>query len=365
MALIRKQVLSFLVTTSCNLACKYCYTNKYEGAHRNQTLDLDFAKAGIDDFFAQSTSRHIRFFGAGEPTTKFELMRNIYDYSYKKSGGSLTAEIQTNGIFSREIADWLAGNVDIIWISSDGPPKVQDRYRVTANGEPTSKILGENIRYLVKNPKDLVGIRSTITEETINMQKEIVDYFSSLGIAYIWSDPLFLEVGEKTDYKLFDYKLYADKYLEAREYAESLGIFYGTFLASNFDEEIDYYCRACLPLPHLTTDGYVSACDMALFGELKDSEKQMSPFIYGKWDKISGKIIYFTDKMEHLQSRKADNMPGCKGCSALKHCAGYCLGEVTNESGDMFGKKPQVCESIRYLLKAMRTDLKKYRYPYP
>ena len=33
------------------------------------------------------------------------------------------------------------------------------------------------------------------------------------------------------------------------------------------DEPGEYACRSLLPVPHLTTDGYVSACDMALFGK--------------------------------------------------------------------------------------------------
>lgn len=364
MSLAKKDMsLSFFLTTSCNLACTYCYVNRNEDGRRNQTIDLDFAKAGIDDYFAQSTSRHIRFFGAGEPTTKLELMRDIYNYAYENSGSPLTAEIQTNGIFPRKTADWLAENIDIIWISSDGPPEIHDRYRVTISGAPTSKALRESIRYLVKTSKGFVGVRATITKENVNMQKEIVDYFLSLGITHLWTTPLFPGVGE-TDYQFFDHKLYAEKYLEAREYAESLGMFYGTFLACNFDAEVDYFCRACLPTPYLTTDGYVSACDMALFGELSDSEKHMSPFIYGKWDKASGKIIYFQDKIEHLQSRNADNMPGCKGCPALKHCAGYCPGEVTNVTRDLFGKLPQICESIRYLFEVMHIDFE-YKYPYP
>lgn len=364
---IKKEMLSFFVTTSCNLACRYCYTNKSRIEHREQFLDLDFAKAGIDDYFAHSTSRHIRFFGAGEPTTKFELLTEIYKYAFEKANGSLTAEIQTNGIFSKRVADWLLKNINIIWISSDGIPEMQDNYRITRNQQPTSKALARNIGYMIENSgrRSIIGIRSTITENSIHRQKEIVDYFHSLRIRYIWSDPLFPTVGEKMDYSSFDFKLYANGFLEARNYADKLGVFYGSFLACNFDDSTDYHCRACLPEPHLTTDGYVSACDMAVFGEQTSSEKHMSPFIYGKWDKLKKKIIYFDDKIQTLRMRKADNMPGCKGCSALRYCAGYCLGEVVNESGSIFGKKPQVCDAIRYLFEHMRDSVKKYEYLHP
>ena len=116
----------------------------------------------------------------------------------------MTAEIQTNGVFSRTIAAWLAEKVNIIWISSDGPPDVQDSYRITANKRPTSAIIAKNIRYLVENGRGMTGVRSTITEKTINRQKEIVEYFASLGVKYIWTDPLFPAVGERTDHQSFN-----------------------------------------------------------------------------------------------------------------------------------------------------------------
>jgi len=364
---IDKEMISFFVTTSCNLACRYCYTNKNDAYHKDQTLDLDFAKAGIDDYFAKSSSRHIRFFGAGEPTTKLELLISIYNYAREKSGGKLTTEIQTNGIFPKKVANWLAENINIIWVSSDGTPDIQDYYRRTGGQKATSKFLADNVKYLLQNKScnGVIGIRATITPKTIKRQIDIIDYFMSLGIKYIWCDPLFPTVGEKMDYQEFDFIQYASEYIKASKFANSLGMFYGSFLTCNFDGETNYHCRACIPAPHLTTDGYISACDMALFGKMLPSESHMSPLIYGKWDVDNKRIVYFEDKINILRSRNADNMPGCKGCPAIRYCAGYCLGEVTNETGDLFGQKSQVCDAIRYLYGQMGTSSKKFKYLHP
>lgn len=62
---------------------------------------------------------------------------------------------------------------------------------------------------------------------------------------------------------------------------------------------------------------------------------------------------YSNDKIEFLRKTKGANTPERNNCSALKHCAGYCLGEVTNDSGDLLGKKPQICEPVRYLATKM------------
>lgn len=179
---VNKQMISFFITTSCNLACHYCYTNKNELERRDQRLDFSFAKAGIDDFFQESKSRHIRFFGPGKPTVEFELIKKKYEYAYSKAGAKLTSEIQTNGVFPIKVANWLAKNINIIWVSSDGPEDIQDLNRVTVNQQPTSKIVAKNVRYLVEHRKEMIGIRSTITVNSVCKQKELVDYFSSLGV---------------------------------------------------------------------------------------------------------------------------------------------------------------------------------------
>ena len=83
---VRKQVISLFLTTKCNLRCTYCYAYKGDPVDlKDQALDFNFAKRGIDDFFRDFPSRHIRFYGGGEPTLEFELMKKITDYAREKS----------------------------------------------------------------------------------------------------------------------------------------------------------------------------------------------------------------------------------------------------------------------------------------
>ena len=120
---------------------------------------------------------------------------------------------------------------------------------------------------------------------------------------------------------------------------------------------------ACQPL--LTTDGYISACDTALFGNLHATEGHMPPFIFGKWDADAKKIVYFQERIDNMRRRKAENMPGSVACPALNRCAGYCLVEVATESGNMFGKISVVCNYIVHLCNARGDDLLKYEFFHP
>lgn len=358
----KKEMISIFVTTECNLNCDYCFTNKYADTHKNQTIDLEFVKKGIDDYFKTDYLRHVRFFGAGEPTVKLNLIKEIHKYAREKGGEAVTFEIQTNGAFNDDTARWLAKNIDIIWISCDGTPDIQDSHRLCLDVTKKSSALIEKNISIIKRNNNFVGIRSTITNENVKRQIEMIDYFSNLGIRDIWVDPIFPSVSEKEQENDFNNMLFAEKFLEACTYAENIGVFYGSIMTCNFGDSVTKHCRACLPVPHLTTDGYVSACDMALFGE---DNNHMQSFIYGKWNSEIKRIEYYREREEVLQSRSTEHMIHCNDCTAKEHCGGYCLGEVLNETKDLFGQKRGVCEAIRFLDSKMTESQRKYIYSHP
>lgn len=362
----KKEMISIFLTTKCNLNCDYCFTNKNQGEHREQTISFEFVKRGIDDYFATDYMRHVRFFGAGEPTVEFELLKRIHGYAVERAGEAVTFEIQTNGAFSDSIAQWLKEHIDIIWISCDGTPDMQDAHRpFLQDKRKTSAVIEKNIRILQSaNSKAFVGMRATITPENIDRQKDIIQYFYRLGIRNIWVDPIFPSVGNQAavGQDNFDSILFAKEFIEAARFAHEKGVFYGSILTCNFNDTVNRHCRACLPVPHLTTDGYVSACDMALFGK---DENHMSPLIYGKWDEDAKEIRYDQQKIDLLRSRTTENMRHCEMCPAKEHCGGYCLGEVLNETGDLFGCKKGACQAIRYLGQHLDPELRKYKYTHP
>jgi uncharacterized protein len=364
----KKEMISIFVTTKCNLNCDYCFTNKNQNEHKGQTISLEFVKKGIDDYFTKKYMRHVRFFGAGEPTVEFDLLKKIHKYAIERGGDAVTFEIQTNGAFSDSVAIWLKNNINIIWISCDGTPEIQDLHRPFLNKDvrrKTSEVIKKNIHILHgADSKAFVGIRATITLENVLKQKEMIDYFYQLGIRDIWVDPIFPSVGATAleSKNEFDTMMFAQEFLEATKYAYGKGMFYGSILTCNFSDSVNKHCRACLPVPHLTTDGFVSACDMALFGK---DENHMSPLIYGEWDDINKTINYRDDKIEYIRTRTTENMQHCEMCSAKEHCGGYCLGEVLNETGNLFGRKKGVCQAIRYLNDNIATEMRKYKYTHP
>ncbi len=367
-----KKMLSFFLTTRCNLSCRYCYNAKERNAIEEKTLSLEIAKSAIDWYFSQNISRHIRFYGPGEPTQEFECMKEIVAYakSHNDAGERVTVEIQTNGVFTVDVRDWALNNCNIMWMSFDGMKDIQEYnrplnpiYNKLFHNDTSANILEDNVNWLI-NHKDkrnlMVGARVTITNLNISRQIEMIDYFYNLGIRYVWTNPLFYDVGKipvcmderkKSSY-YFDMDLYVDEYIKAYIYAKSKGIFWGSFLTINFDGESSYHCRCCTPLsaPHLTPDGYISACDMVVLGE---KAYHMSRFIVGKWNQVEKKFDLYEDKIKELNNRKSTNMEHCKNCPVKLHCGGYCLGETVNETGRLDGQNPVKCSAIRKLYKKL------------
>lgn len=197
------------------------------------------------------------------------------------------------------VCEWIEENANNVWISCDGLPEIQNMNRpFYKTHKPSSPVMEKNIKKLSLSTRCVVGIRSTITELNVNEQIKNVQYFNSLGVKYVWVDAVFPGVGDDVhSFAYLDMDNFVDKFLEATKYADTLGMEYRTFFACNFDKCTNMHCRACYPVPHLTTDGYLSACDMALFGEY---DNHMRVLIYGQWDAETKQVNYFTERIKKM-----------------------------------------------------------------
>jgi len=349
----KKRMITFFVTNKCNLACTYC-VNDTENVCQENTLDVNFAKKGIDDFFFNKTelfglnNRHIRFYAVGEPTTRMNIIKDITNYARSIKKEELFVELQTNGVFNDNTAKWIAKNVNEVWVSIDGPKDIQNKYRPTKIGIESSVIVERNIKYL-QNQGVFVGVRPTIHNDTVYRQKEIIDYFNNLGIKWIYAEPEFSSVkqnGESISDTItnIDLKIFVKEFLTAHNHAKSKGINYGNLFTMNFDEHCNYGCRACLPMPQLTPDGYISSCDLAYSGNTS-----LNDFIFGKYDKETNTIEYYPEKIAKIRERHFSQIPECAACEVKNNCGGGCAGLAYYATGKLKGIVPEFCEATKYL----------------
>lgn len=354
----RKQLLSIYVVAKCNLRCKYCAlsTGDLDVGLEHQVIDMRFVKRGILDFFRDYPSRGIRFYGAGEPTMEMPIIRQTVEFVHSLNVQTPYFELQTNGFFSQANAKWIEENLDCIWISFDGMPEFQKNNRPLVNGDDSSDVVTRNIGFFGRSNKICTGVRVTMTPNMIDHQKEIIDYLAEKEIKYISVERAFTSVNQ-THYIAEDIDpiYFAEKYLEAYEYAKGKNIFYNHFNMVNFDEKVRFFCRSCVPYPHLTTDGYVSACDMAQFGSEEYIDYSIPELVYGKYIENEDRIVYDEEKIYRIRQKNADYMAKteCKGCPIVYNCAGGCLGQTFNETGTIRGKTDWDCAVTRYLARYM------------
>jgi uncharacterized protein len=155
--LTERQILTLNVTEQCNFRCRYCV---YDGCHSNRPghspkqMDLSVAKRAIDDFLPHGDPEEgasISFYG-GEPLLNFGLIKECVQYARKTAGDRKPRfSLTTNGsLLNGDIAEFLAVEDFAVRVSLDGPREIHDRYRRTADDQPTWDLVTRNAREYVR-----------------------------------------------------------------------------------------------------------------------------------------------------------------------------------------------------------------------
>lgn len=135
-------VLYFILSTSCNLKCKYCFVENNEfnnhcevNMSREVALEaankyIKYIKENINDIYEPQ----IIFYG-GEPFVNFEVMKDVVD-CINESGLHINLSLVTNGtLLDDERIKFLKDNNFHIGISIDGPKDINDANRIYRKGE--------------------------------------------------------------------------------------------------------------------------------------------------------------------------------------------------------------------------------------
>jgi MoaA/NifB/PqqE/SkfB family radical SAM enzyme len=117
-------VLQLHPTRRCNLRCVHCYS--LSGPEERGELDAALLRRVLDDAAAEAFN--VAGFSGGEPTLYRPLAELL---AHAKSVG-LTTTVTTNGmLLTRRLLGELAGLVDVLAISLDGPPESHNAMRAS------------------------------------------------------------------------------------------------------------------------------------------------------------------------------------------------------------------------------------------
>ncbi len=140
------QVMAKPSGPSCNLRCNYCFYTEKESLYGNADrfrMSEEVLESFISQYIASQNSPEIPFaWQGGEPTLLgLDYFKSVVALQQKYAGGkTITNSIQTNGtLLTEEWCRFLKDHDFLVGLSIDGPPELHDRYRVAANGKPSSE----------------------------------------------------------------------------------------------------------------------------------------------------------------------------------------------------------------------------------
>lgn len=342
--------ITIIPTTDCNLRCVYCYAT---AGDKIKNMDWGIAKAGIDLSISSALklkkkSFSLGFHGGGEPTLRWKLLRKCIDYA-KQMGNDNSLKprfsIVTNGVLTEHQANFIGQNINSILVSVDGPKDIQDRQRPKSNGHGSS----EEVFTTLKRLDELgirYGIRSTITEYSVNRMTEIIDFFHQnfhnvIGIQF---EPLFgCGRSISSRWKAPSNEAFIKNYIKAKKKADRYHLKL-RYSGSDLSRVSIRFCGAAGNNCYVTPDGFISSC----IEVTSEDDPRSKLFFYGKFNKKTSEFDIDKKQLMKLRNMIVQNMWDCQKCFLKWNCAGDCLAKRFYQKGEKNAEGPR-CEINRLL----------------
>jgi len=330
--------LCFGLTTDCNLSCKYCFANAGKYKHK---IPFDLAKKAID-FVANHSKRKftLKFLPGGEPTLDFNLLKRVISYYKKKCSGPFIF-LSTNGVISKPTLDYLIENIDVLQISCDGPPSIQDKQRPLKNGGSSSPFVEETIKYLVRKKKKFV-IKIVVSTSTLGKEEALLAYFNNLGVKKIGFAPL-QERGRAKENNIvpMNHKEYGKFLIKIIELGSELGIEIENILFGVLGRRKPVTCGAGFGTFTIDSEGRVNAC-IGYSGKSDLMIPEFKELLFAKYDFKKDKFIIDWNKINLL--KKSFFNKRCRKCKYFYFCYAKCPLDNFRENKDFSIPASKSCD---------------------
>jgi uncharacterized protein len=339
-----------LLTTNCDLQCRYCYVKSCEDMNADfGDFEVDYSVPDritydihlLEKFLGKDPKPMIIFYG-GEPMLCNDKIKEIMNNIKAKQ-----FNIQTNGLHLNELDTEYLNRMSTIFVSIDGNEKLTDYYR----GKGVYRRVIKNLKSITKNGfKGEIIARMTLMEET-DIYKNVrwllnnPDYsFNSIHWqldAGFWKNdfkrrPFPEWVKENYNPQLRKLVNFWINIMETQGKVLRLYPFIGV-MQSLLNGEISFLrCGSGWSNYSIQTDGHIIPCPAMsgmkdyYLGHIQDSHP------------LNLKLVYVGQP--------------CTSCEILRECGGRCLyANITkrwsNEEYDL------VCRTVKNLVESLRSYL--------
>lgn len=335
------EILYFIVTTGCNLRCKYCFEeNSQFNNHYEKNMSVKTALIAAQKYLDYLENEHIDspqvIFYGGEPLVNWLVVKEVVKFMASKNS-KIKFNIVTNGtLINKEIASFIAQYDIEVGISLDGPKTINDTNRVFRIPEKSVyDSVMEKIKLLQDN-QVRYGLSITISEHLLERKEEVIEWIKNANLSSVFYN--LYHYGEKTDKWEKLYNNMSDYLIESYDNVAHLGIADGRInrkIDSLLDQRFKFSDCAAVGANQLTIkpNGDVIICH----GYVKTNK-----YVLGNIkDQSISKLI------NHPQSNMwINNAPiyndKCINCEALYICGGGC----SMQSEALFGGIENVDEAF-------------------
>lgn len=151
------------IASRCNLDCTYCYV--YHSADQRWRLQPKFMPQEVARQIARRMREHLEahdkhdaviVFHGGEPllggTEHLAMLVSTIREAFDGYEAKISIGMQSNGLlFTQEIGDFMLRERMNVGISLDGPPEVNDLFRIDHRGRPSSLELEKKLAVLTSD----------------------------------------------------------------------------------------------------------------------------------------------------------------------------------------------------------------------
>jgi radical SAM protein with 4Fe4S-binding SPASM domain len=330
------QVMYLHLTSSCNLACKYCYNQEHRSSmntskrslskeYRRSTAEITLKFKEALEEAAKLGVRFVKITG-GEAT----LYKDFLEVSAFAKSVGMDVNLLTNGtLINRELAEKIKCNVDSISISLDSKdPSKHDFIR----GKGTHKKVVEAINIFREVGLKDLHVNGVVTPLTVSDVEEFLEYATdNLGAQTVTLAGSTINVLDPNNrWGSSGQKLSPEEH----ERYQSASRNFSKRRSEDASVPFRNHCGVGDGVISIDSNGDVYPCQTLHSPE----------FLCGNvFESSLRDIIHSSNVISISKSASVDNIDGCKTCPVRYICASGCRSDAYTNEGEFMAKNKEAC----------------------
>ena len=298
------------MNTYCNFACKYC---SQASPNQGETLNKEYADTFVDFFSASARPETRVTLIGGEPTLHPDFFRIVEKIESKMNLPNVV--LLTNGALSERFLKRAINRTKIkFYIPFEGLPEIHDSERILPNGKGTSAHVLRAIEKISRAAPERLQVRINYSTLKFGREKEIANFFSSVGIPYVMPGIMIPE-GRGASYKNLDFKKALERWPLFIKALDEAGVKRSPTL---YNKNEWASCRPGEKAFFLTVDGKIAGCQNIL--DSRKTTEFEKKFIIGEISNHTVKT--FSEKINQLVEFSSKIPASCASCDFITYCHG-------------------------------------------